>query len=446
MAVEFSPGAIVGKRFRLERCLGSGGMGTVWSAIHDVTRRRHALKFLRPQTVASAEMRSRFMREARAAASIDHPNVVKVHDFFEHDDGTLVMVLDLLEGETLGQRLSRERCLRLEDAAVILRQVATAVGAAHAAGIVHRDLKPDNVFLCAGEPLAACVRVLDFGVAKLSVDEVESPVLTRTGAIVGTPAYMAPEQLFGEKDIGPEADLWAIGVMLYETLSGARPVEGENIGQVVKRLMNDAITPLEALVDVPDDVRVLGSRLLSKEREGRPRNAREVADVLQRHVRSIAATVQSHTPSSAAASTSVTGDALPLEPRPHRALSLGAGLVLAAALGVALQRSRTGDDAASPSPVDTAPLLTSPSADSQGSPPSSLPAMAETPAEAPVPNSPVVDAGPPQRVKASRVSPSRARARSVSAPPRETSAVEPASPAASAARDTRRGLVEDPPF
>jgi serine/threonine-protein kinase len=285
MASPLGPGTVIAGRYRLDRLLGEGGMGQVWSATHAVTQRTVALKFLKASSHMQPELRRRFVREARAASAVKHPNVVEIHDFFELDDGTPVMMMDLLQGETFGQRLSREHALSLKDTVDILLPVTSAVGTAHALGIVHRDLKPDNVFLCAGRHTE--IKVLDFGIAKLTgADDTGADAgnLTDTGAVLGTPCYMSPEQSFGERDLDHRSDIWAIGVMLYEALSGTRPVDGDNIGQVIKRLLNEGITPIEVLVpDLPPDVAALVGRMLCRERAGRPEDLREVHDALAPH-------------------------------------------------------------------------------------------------------------------------------------------------------------------
>ncbi|HEU4533914.1 MAG TPA: serine/threonine-protein kinase, partial [Polyangiaceae bacterium] len=220
-----APGEVVGGRYRLERLLGSGGMGAVWAATHLVTRRAVALKMLRALDGARPEERRRLLREAQAASAVEHPNVVRVLDAFEAD-GAPALVMDLLTGESLAQRLAREGRLSLGEAAVVLRPVVAAVAAAHRAGVVHRDLKPANVFLAAGSGGGPDVRVLDFGVAKLLErpgGDAHSGSLTRTGEVVGTPFYMSPEQFYGEPDVDPRADVWALGVVLYECLAGRRP-------------------------------------------------------------------------------------------------------------------------------------------------------------------------------------------------------------------------------
>jgi serine/threonine protein kinase len=286
MSPSLSRDTIIAGRYRLDRLVGQGGMGQVWAATHTATLRTVALKFLRGPTHLQEDLRRRFLREARAASAIKHPNVVQVHDFFELPDTTPVMVMDLLDGETVGQRLAREGALSLKDAADILLPVTSAVGAAHAVGIVHRDLKPDNVFLARSPSGGMDVRVLDFGIAKLMIAEADGApgVLTNTGTMLGTPCYMSPEQSFGEKDIDHRTDIWAIGVMLYEMLAGVRPVDGDNMGQIVKRLVTEGITPIGVLVpDLPADVAELLGRMLTRDRESRPRDLREVQEILARY-------------------------------------------------------------------------------------------------------------------------------------------------------------------
>jgi len=267
---------MIAGRYRLERRLGEGGMGAVWAATHTVTGRSVALKFVRGPAHARAEMRRRLLREARAASAVAHPNVVEVLDAFEHDEETPVMVMELLTGETLRERIDRKETLSMAETAALLLPVISAVGAAHARGVVHRDLKPDNIFLT-----DTAVRVLDFGIAKLA--EPEPGMVTQTGSTVGTPCYMAPEQALGERDVDHRADIWALGVILYECLSGVRPIEGETVGQVVMHLVSTGITPLEHVaLGVPSDVAALVGRMLSRERTRRPGDLREVADTLAR--------------------------------------------------------------------------------------------------------------------------------------------------------------------
>ena len=258
-----SAGATLG-RYRLESVLGRGGMGTVWRATHTVTGRSVAIKVL--DGLSRRDVRGRFVREARASAAIDHPAIVPVHDVLTLDDGTPALVMDLLCGETLRDRLDRAAPLAVAEAGAVVLAIASAIGAAHARGIVHRDLKPENVFLVRGESDGASVRVLDFGVAKV----VAGTAPTTAGVALGTPAYMAPEQALGG-DVDHRADVFALGVILYEVLSGNRPIEGKTPAEITKRLLEDGVTPLEAVApDAPAVVCALTGRMLARAPEDRP--------------------------------------------------------------------------------------------------------------------------------------------------------------------------------
>jgi serine/threonine-protein kinase len=275
---------LIARRYRLERALGQGGMGIVWAAVHTVTQKRVALKFLKGPVGLRPELRRRFLREARAASAVLHPNVLEVHDVFELDDDTPVMLMDLLEGETLGQRLGRQGKMSVAEAADIMVQVVSAVGTAHAVGVVHRDLKPENVFLVRSSG-APSVRVLDFGIAKLVGAEgatAETAVITGTGSMLGTPCYMSPEQSFGDKYIDYRTDIWSLGCILYECLTGVRTLEGEGLGQIVRRLLSEGIRPIATLVpDLPRELTELVGQMLTLERDQRPRDLRDVQEVLK---------------------------------------------------------------------------------------------------------------------------------------------------------------------
>jgi eukaryotic-like serine/threonine-protein kinase len=279
-------GQIVAQRYELVRLLGEGGMGQVWSAIHTLTRKAVAIKILKPaEGNANAELVARFVREARAASAVRHPNVVAIHDILQLEDGTPLMVMDLLEGETLAARLARQHVLSYLEVARLLAPVVSAVGSAHALGIVHRDLKPENIFLTLLGDGRVEPMVLDFGIAKMS--DVEGDVrsasnLTRTGSMLGTPYYMSPEQIYGEKDLDYRADIWALGVILYECLCGRRPFEGENFGQLLRSVTADALVPLDAIApQLPVEITSLVSRMLVRARADRLSDLREVHRLLR---------------------------------------------------------------------------------------------------------------------------------------------------------------------
>ncbi len=278
------PGSVMG-RYRVQRLVGSGAMGAVYAAEHLELRRPVALKVVRTDSQRDgkdAQLRARLVREARAASAVRHPNVVTVHDVLELSDGSPVLVMDLLEGESLRTRLDRQERLTTAEALHIADQILAALEAAHAKGVIHRDLKPDNVFLCQQQGTED-VKIVDFGIAKLTA--VEGPAaatvgLTETGMLVGTPHYMAPEQAFSDDEIDQRIDLWAVGVILYECLAGLRPIEGANVAQVLRALAQLAIVPLEERApQLPAALVAVIGRLLS-DREQRPSSAARVRSEL----------------------------------------------------------------------------------------------------------------------------------------------------------------------
>ena len=246
--------------YRIERTLGSGGMGVVYVAIDTRLGRRAAIKQLLPALSSDHGIVERFFNEAKAAASINHPSIVEIYDVGWHTDGSAYFAMKLLEGESIARRLRTVRGFPIEIAATIARQVATALGAAHARGIVHRDLKPDNVMLVRDDEVVIGERaiVLDFGIAKL-FGETPSESKTRTGVFMGTPAYMSPEQCRGAGDVDQRTDVYALGCILFEMLTGRPPFIAQGGGEIVgmhqfvepptvRSLRGDVPEPLDALV------------------------------------------------------------------------------------------------------------------------------------------------------------------------------------------------------
>lgn len=248
-------GALVGGRYVLERVVGEGGMGVVWAARDAFTGRPVAIKLLKG---AAGDLCRRFERETRLAATLVHPNIVEVRAILSLPDGRPALVMDLLRGRSLATELAARGALPTAEVTALLRPLVAAVYAAHLRGVIHRDLKPANVFLAEDETdggEAPVVTLLDFGLAKLvATDEAAADKLTRTGALLGTPRYMAPEQLLGE-GASKASDVWSIGVIAFECITGERPLEGKTLGALVRAVTLGKVralppeTPLAATVN-----------------------------------------------------------------------------------------------------------------------------------------------------------------------------------------------------
>ena len=229
-------GLTIDQKYQVEDMIGRGGMGVVYRAEHVALGRKVAVKVLLRGHEAGTDAKKRFDREARAAGRLGHPNIVQVFDLGALPDGSPYLVMELLEGEPLSSRLGIEGALPVADACEIVAEVLSALEAAHQGGIIHRDLKPDNVFLSRH----GGVKLLDFGISK-HTDETLS--LTQTGAILGTPYYLAPEQARGERGLDGRVDVWAAGVLLYECLTGVRPFVGDNYNQLLSRILTSRPAP-----------------------------------------------------------------------------------------------------------------------------------------------------------------------------------------------------------
>jgi serine/threonine-protein kinase len=241
--VALEAGHVVAGKYRLVRELGSGGMGAVFEAVHIATLRPFAVKLLRPELAGEREAEARFFREATLASSIQHPAIVEVYDV-GRDGDTPYMVMKLLSGQTLRQRI-KQGAIRPEAALELLLPVIEGVAAAHTAGVVHRDLKPDNVVLHEHGGTVS-PKVLDFGISKLlGVEQREK--LTKTGISLGTPLYMSPEQMRGESDLDGRVDVYSLGVILYQMLTGALPYYGKTYADLVISVMSGGAKPVRAL-------------------------------------------------------------------------------------------------------------------------------------------------------------------------------------------------------
>ncbi len=277
------PGAVVGGRYRLERILGQGGMGIVWAVQDMESGARFALKLLQDD-VEDPDARRRFSHEARAAQVVHHPHVVRIQGVLELEQERPAILMELLEGETLREVLAREGRLSLPALVRWMVPVLSAVGAAHALGVVHRDLKPENLFLARQPGGDSMVKILDFGIAKVTALDGETMRTTglTTGKVLGTPAYMAPEQVYGQTDLDHRVDIWALGLMFYQALSGVLPTAGDNIGQVFRNVTARPFPPLESLVpETPAALTSLLMRMLARDRAARPADLREVLHALE---------------------------------------------------------------------------------------------------------------------------------------------------------------------
>ena len=222
---EIPLGTLVDGRYRIDGILGAGGMGRVYRAEHTGIGRYVAIKMLHADLGHNSEAAARFQREAMASGRLDHPNIVNVSDFGVLD-GRPYLVMEALEGESLGTRLERDRYVPWRDAVEIIRQVLQGLGHAHTRGVVHRDIKPDNIFMTRKDGLLV-VKILDFGIAKLYAGDPDDPMATRIGLTVGTPTYLSPEQAVGA-GIAPPSDLYSATVVLYEMLAGRPPFNDDD--------------------------------------------------------------------------------------------------------------------------------------------------------------------------------------------------------------------------
>jgi serine/threonine protein kinase len=259
-------GDILAEKYRVDRVLGQGGMGVVVLAEHIELRERVAIKFLLDTPADNGELAERFLREARAAVKIKSEHVVRVSDVGRLPSGAPYMVMEYLEGEDLSQRLLSGVAVPIEDAVDYVIQCCEAMHVAHRSGIVHRDLKPANLFLTQRPDGSALLKVLDFGISKVKTTDAAQLSLTHTQAMMGSPLYMSPEQMRSSKDVSPSADIWSIGVILHELLSGDLPFMGETFPEVLVKVMSEEPPRLRSLrAEVPEGLEAVVLRCLEKD-------------------------------------------------------------------------------------------------------------------------------------------------------------------------------------
>jgi serine/threonine-protein kinase len=271
--------------YRIVSLLGEGGMGTVYLAQHPGIGRKAAIKVLHPDLARSPDLVNRFFNEARAANTIRHPGIVEVYDFGTLPDGATYITMEFLDGESLAARLKRVGRLPLATAAQFAHQMAGALAAAHAAGIVHRDLKPDNVFVVPAEEEEGreLIKVLDFGIAKLSTEPPGgSGVKTRTGTVMGTPVYMSPEQCRGTKEVDHRTDIYALGIILYEMLCGQPPFMSSGYGELIHMHIGTSPAPPRTHnPGIPAELEAVVLKLLAKDAGQRYQSMGELQQALK---------------------------------------------------------------------------------------------------------------------------------------------------------------------
>ncbi|HMJ10470.1 MAG TPA: protein kinase [Polyangiaceae bacterium] len=279
-------GELLAGKYRVERVLGKGGMGYVVAATHTQLEQRVAIKLLMPELAVLEEPVARFLREARAAVKIRSEHVARVLDVGKLDDGTPYMVMEYLDGHDLAAELDVRGSLPLQQAIDYVLQASEAIAEAHSLGIVHRDLKPANLFLSQHADGSPLVKVLDFGISKalLGDDGSPAPNLTATQSLIGSPYYMSPEQVRKPKTVDARTDIWSLGVILYELLSGRLPFTADTAMSVLAAVVSDPPPPLrEVRPDVPSAVAEIVARCLEKEPARRFQYVAEFAQALMPH-------------------------------------------------------------------------------------------------------------------------------------------------------------------
>jgi serine/threonine protein kinase len=273
-------GRVFDSKYRLNERLGGGGMGTVYRAAHLLIDRPVAIKVLSQRFVGDETAQHRFRREARAAGSMQHPNAVAVNDFGTTEDGYLYIVMELLEGQTLRDLLAHEAPLDAARAVSFALQACSAIGAAHDAGLIHRDLKPANIFIEERPNMPSIVKVLDFGVAKFAVgghEDDDFQTLTQVGAIIGTPRYMSPEQCSGAPLLNAASDVYSLGIILYEMLTGAVPFSADTpLAVALKQVSEPPRPPREVVPSIPVELEKIVLHALAKHAADRPANANQL--------------------------------------------------------------------------------------------------------------------------------------------------------------------------
>jgi len=258
--------------YRIIKCLGKGGMGAVYHAEHPEIESKVAIKVLLPRFVSAPDIVKRFFDEARAVNRIGHPGIVRIHDCNEHEGVGVYLVMELLEGETVAERFESQGKLTIDVVVRLMQQVASALDASHKTGIVHRDLKPANIFIVPDPDIQGGerVKILDFGIAKLVEEHGSIKSDTETGAIIGSPLYMSPEQCIDSKNVDHRTDIYSLGAIAYRLLSGEFPYEADTLGKLIIKHYKEKARPISELVpDLPPDLEWVIEQALEVDRKDR---------------------------------------------------------------------------------------------------------------------------------------------------------------------------------
>jgi eukaryotic-like serine/threonine-protein kinase len=451
----FAPGTLLAGKFRVIRRLGEGGMGSVYEIEHELTKHRRALKMLHASMAAMPSIVERFLREASAAGRVGNPHIAETFDAGVLETGEPYLVMELLRGEPLSARVARGPML-LHEVVDLIGQACVGVAAAHAAGIVHRDLKPDNLFVVdvEGRPF---VKILDFGISKFDSAQTGGMALTKEGAAMGTPYYMSPEQIRGVGNLDARADVYALGVILYECLAGKRPFESDVLTHLAVLIHAGDAQPLEQLrQDLPPGFADLVRHAMASDRDKRMPSALELRQRLERYgnisFRTQASMGSLHPPSavqarSVAMATSGVGVSMRTPgpgPKPKHGVAFAiAGTFALVIAGGAFLAMRAASHAGSP---EAAPSVTTSEALSgmTAEPPPVHPAASPAP----------VSPAPPVEIATEKAqpppAPPAAPSAAHSAPPALRSAPVPTVPVppapAKPGRVDERGLAKDNPF
>ncbi|MBN1772489.1 MAG: serine/threonine protein kinase [Deltaproteobacteria bacterium] len=261
---------VIGEKYRLVRLLGEGGMGSVYEAQHTLIGRRCAVKFLHPELARQHDLVTRFVREAQAASAIGHRGIIDIYDVGTTPDGAPYLVMEFLDGVSVASRLEKDGCLPTKTAVEIVAQTLSALSVAHQRGIVHRDLKPDNLYLVQTPGSPMTVKILDFGISKMTTGGDRQQRMTQTGAVLGTPVYMAPEQAAGQTDIDHRLDIYAMGVILFELLTGCVPFSGTNYNQILVAILSQPFPPIRTIKpDLPEALEAIIFKATARDRRDR---------------------------------------------------------------------------------------------------------------------------------------------------------------------------------